>query len=229
MAMALVEFKGVSYSDDAGVVLSGVDLEFDAGERVVVTGADGADTKALMELMAGLISPSSGTIRVLGRELFGEGGARASDDEMVEARASMGLIFSAFSLISNLKVIENVALPMVYHRDMASLASLEKAGELLKVAGYDGDVWTLPGPLPDYEKRIISIARAVSLEPGLVAAEDILVGLDAEHKVLIADALLRYHWGVPEGLLIVTVSDRKDVEYFKPTRVVTRQGPSFTG
>jgi predicted ABC-type transport system involved in lysophospholipase L1 biosynthesis ATPase subunit len=227
--MSLVEFKGVSYSDEAGPVLRDVDLAFGSGERIVVTGTDGTGTSAFMKLLAGLVAPEAGTVSVLGKDLFSKDGGRASADDLEEVRTSMGLIFSDFSLISNLKVIENVALPMVYHRDLARQASLERAGELLKAAGYDGDVWTLPGPLPDYETRVVSVARAVSLSPRLVAAEDILDGLDEKHKVLIADSLLRYHWGDPEGLLIVTVSDVGDAEYFKPTRVVRRQGQGFTG
>ena len=230
--MALIEFKGVGYEETSGaVVFKDADVSFGVGERVVIVGEGGGGTKAFMGLTGGISVATEGTVTVLGTVF----GTEVSGGDLERARASMGLVFRNFSLISNLKVIENVALPIAYHMDMAPAESLEKAAELLRGVGYDGDPWTLPGPLPDYDKKLISVARAVSLEPKLVAAEDILEGLDEEQKARIAAVLLRYHYGGDRGrgearrLLVVMVQDERDAEYLAPTRVVKIEGRRFTG
>ncbi|MBI5492205.1 MAG: ATP-binding cassette domain-containing protein [Deltaproteobacteria bacterium] len=215
----LIEIKDLtSSSDDGRKIFEGASLALSGGEKVLVTAPVSAGKSLLLKLIAGLVRPEGGVVRV-----FGEDIANLSGDGLKSIRKRMGFVFQDTTLISNLKVIENVALPMQYHTEISYASSMERARLLLEEAGFTGDLWALPGPLPLFAKKEVAAARALSLEPEIILCENITDGLTEFEKERVASFILGYH--ASGGKLLILTSNTGDEEtFFRPGRMVRIEG-----
>jgi putative ABC transport system ATP-binding protein len=105
-----VEQLSKSVSDSTGVldILRDINLSFTAGETVAIVGASGSGKSTLLSILAGLDTPSHGTVRLLGQDLF----ALSEDDRAAVRAQKMGFVFQSFQLLGNLTALENVMLPL---------------------------------------------------------------------------------------------------------------------
>jgi len=215
-----IELKGVClYKEDGEVVFDGLDFELSAGEKVLVTGPVASGKGVLVRLLAGTVKPDSGSVIIFGTEAAG-----LDDEEMNPLRRRMGFVTKGNILISNLKVIENVALPLLYHSELSYDESMERAMELLIESGFTGDPWQLSGPLPPYHKKEVAVARALSMSPDLVVCESISEGLrEAEIKCLL-ELLLKYHADSDERMLLFTAKDDYGAGIMRPDRILRLDG-----
>lgn len=215
MTGPLIEIKDVaSTSGDGRKIFEGASLALFGGEKVLVTAPVSAGKSLLLKLIAGLVRPESGEVRV-----FGEDITRAGEERLRSIRRRMGFVFQDTTLISNLKVIENVALPMQYHTDVSYAASMERARALLEEAGYSGDLWALPGPLSLFAKKEVAAARALSLDPDIILCENVTEGLTEFEKERVASFILGYHASGGK-LLILTSNTGDEARFFSPGRTV---------
>ena len=99
-------------------VLFDVDLDIYAGEIVIMTGPSGSGKTTLLTLIGGLRSVQSGSVNVLGQELYG-----ASKTELVQVRNQIGFIFQSHNLLSCLTVEQNVRMSLRLHQDIPSFQS----------------------------------------------------------------------------------------------------------
>lgn len=222
----VVELRGVTCRSASGkAVFEQADLQLYPGTRVLVTGPVASGYGLLVRLISGLAQPDEGVIKVFGTPLTG-----ASKDEMVQARTRMGVILGDGALISNLKVIENVALPLMYHTSVASGAALGRAVELLDDVGYNLDKWSLPGPLPAYFQKLVVIARALAMEPPVVIYEGVSAIFSTFEKESIARVLTSYQKAAAtERMLLVASSRERDAELIEADRVVRIVDGKFEG
>lgn len=217
--MALIELKGVYCGSEEGSFFSNADLELFAGERVVITGKLGTGKRALIELISGIKRPERGRVVVFGEEMGTAGPA--------DVRTRMGFVFGGFPLISNLKVVENVALPLLYHSELSSRECFDRAMELLDYTGYKGEPWQQPGLLTQYNKRLVELARAVSLEPRIIAVEGFMEGLGSTQRSHLVRLLLEYHGAADTRLLVMIMGEDEDLGLLSPDRVVRIVGERF--
>lgn len=212
----LIEFKDVSLSAWEGrVIFDHAGLSLYAGERVLLTAPVASGKSDFVRLMAGLNRPDSGSLVVLGADLAGCGAI-----ELTGVRRRMGFVFQENILISNLRVIENVALPLLYHLGGPYDKHMETAERLLLLTGFRGDPWAMPGPLPPYAKKEVAVARALALSPEIVVCENLTEGMTRNEKEFIAALLIDYQEAGPERLLVFTADDAGDAGLFKPTRKI---------
>ncbi len=222
----VVELRGVTCRSASGkAVFEDADLLLYPGTRVLVTGPVASGYGLLVRLLSGLAQPDEGTVRVFGTPLTG-----ASKDELVQARTRMGVVLGDGALISNLKVIENVALPLMYHTSVASGAALGRAVELLDGVGYSQDKWSLPGPLSAYSQKLVVVARALAMDPPIVIYEGVSAIFSSSEKESIAHALSNYQKAAAtERLLLVASSRERDAELIEADRVVRIVDGRFEG
>ena len=99
-----------SVSDSTGVldILRDINLSFTAGETVAIVGASGSGKSTLLSILAGLDTPSHGTVRLQDQDLF----ALSEDDRAAVRAQKMGFVFQSFQLLGNLTALENVMLPL---------------------------------------------------------------------------------------------------------------------
>lgn len=219
-----IELKGVTFVTGGGkIIFDKADLTLYAGEKVLVTAPVASGKSLLVRLIAGQAEPDAGVV-----ELFGTGLSGLGRRERDALKKRIGFVTQDSVLISNLKAVENVALPLLYHSGLSHTEAMEKAFRLLERSGYRGDPWELPGPLPPYSKREIVVARALALEPDAVVCENPWEGLTEREKAALGEFLLEYH-SAGNKLLVVTANNENDAIFIKPDRIIRIEGTRFTG
>lgn len=220
---ALIELINVSsYTDEGSTVFEEARLRLSAGERVLITAPVASGKSVLMRLLAGLDRPQKGVVF-----LFGQDTSSLDENAINLLRRRMGFVFQDCILISNLKVVENVALPLLYHSGLKKEEALEKASGLLDLVGFRGDIWGLPGGLPVYARKEAAVARALALEPDIVVCENIWEFLKDEEKAHLSGLLLSYHLKKEGRLIVFTATNEADVRFMKPHRTITIEDNGF--
>lgn len=216
----LVEIKNLYYTAENGVtIFENVDAEFCEGEKVGIIGPLGSGKTTLTRLLLGLEKPQMGGVCLFAKDI-----ESLSRSELYSLRKGIGVVFENVSLISNLKVLENIMLPLQYHTDLSFDAIRERALFLLKHVGYRGDIWTLPGPLPAYTKKTIALARAMTLDPMVMIYDRLLEGLDSYQSLQLLGFVDEFHKQKNGRLSIVIANDERDIKDIKLDRVVKIEG-----
>lgn len=143
--------------------------------------------------VTGLSVPESGRILVLGEEL-----ARLSPAELRSLRGRIGVVHEDGGLLSNLKVLENVTLPVLYHSGRGTRDIEDGALALLERLGYQGNVFELPDLLPRYDRRLTGLARAMAADPEIAVYDRLLDGVPEEERAFLARTATAFH-GEKEG------------------------------
>lgn len=204
----LIEIKGLCYSTEGGVsIFEDVDAEFYQGERVAIVGPLGSGKATLLRLILGLEKPHHGKVRLFDKDI---GSLERSEIDIL--RQGIGVVFENAALISNLKVIENVMLPIQYHTDLSADAVVERAVSLLKSVGYMGNIWELPGPLPFYTKKSIALARAMALDPAIMIYDRLAAGLDVNQSLHLLKFVDEFHKSKDDRLSIMLANDEMDIK-----------------
>lgn len=212
----LIEARGLYYQTDSGaLVFEGLDAEFYAGEKAAIIGPLGSGKATLLRLLMGLDRPQKGRVYLFGKEIDA-----LKRFELDTLRQGIGIVFENASLISNLKVVENVMLPLQYHTDLTLDAVMERAVSLLESVGYRGDVWALPGPLPSYTKKTIALARAMVLDPAIMIYDRLMEGLDMHQSLQLLKFADAFHKAKKDRLSIIIANDEGDIKDTMPDRIL---------
>jgi ABC-type transporter Mla maintaining outer membrane lipid asymmetry ATPase subunit MlaF len=212
----LIELKSLYYKAENGVSLfEEVDAEFHGSERVGIVGLFGSGKADLLRLFLGLEKPQSGRIYLFDKDI-----ESLKRSELDRLRREIGVVFENAAVISNLKVIENVMLPLQYHTNLTSDSIMERAFFLLSHMGYKGDIWTLPGPLPSYTKKVIALARAMALDPVIMIYDRLLEGLDSHQSLQLLGFIDEFHKSKSDRLSIMIANDESDLKDVRLDRIL---------
>ena len=165
-----------------------VSLDVPQGAMVALITARQDENDRLVRVMLGLSRPFSGSVSTLGEDV-----AAASERSLLDLRRRLSVVHPGGGLVSNLKVWENLVLPLEYHSSLSPAEIEARALAALRRVGYAGGLMELPGPLPLYEKRLIGLARAMLTEPELIIYNAILAGLRGEEKSSIISTIMEFH------------------------------------
>lgn len=189
-------------SDSAGVlsILDKVSFTIDPGQAVAVTGSSGSGKSTLLGLLAGLDIPTSGQVKLLGRDLF------ALDEERRAAvrAAHVGFVFQSFHLLPNLTALENVMLPL----ELARKPALAAAKGILERVGLEDRLFHYPKTLSGGEQQRVSLARAFVVQPELLFADEPTGSLDEQNGAKIIDLMFSMHREQGATLVLVTHDSR---------------------
>ena len=171
-----------------------MDFELDEGRFAVILGPSGAGKSTLLNLLGGLDSPTSGTIRVCGRDI-----STLTNNELADYRAStVGFVFQFYNLIPTLTVRENVALV----REIAPNALDPK--KMIAEVGLEDHLNNFPSELSGGEQQRVSIARALAKNPQVLLCDEPTGALDSETGVLVLKLLLSMARNYGKTIVIVT-------------------------
>src|SRR5436190_10745665 len=189
--------KRVRSGDGELVILRDIDLEVTRGEALAVVGASGSGKSTLLALLAGLDTPSSGTVRLDGVDLF-----TLDEDRRAELRGRMlGFVFQSFQLLPALTALENVALPL----ELSGADDAQtKSREMLARVGLAERVSHYPKHLSGGEQQRVALARAFVVRPKLLLADEPTGSLDAASGAAVIDLLFELNREYGTTLVLVT-------------------------
>lgn len=147
--------------------LSDVSFALSRGELVGIEGPSGSGKSTLLHLLAGLDTPSSGTVRLAGTDVSTVG-ERARTKLRLD---HVGIVFQRFHLLPSLSARANVALPLI-ERGVRKSERRQKASDLLKRVGLEDRVTHHPGELSGGEQQRVAVARALVTDPDLLIADE---------------------------------------------------------
>ena len=177
------------------------DLNFQlyAGEKVAIVGASGSGKSTFLHLLAGLDSPTYGSV-----ELDGQAFSEKNDVQRGRLRnQAMGFVYQFHHLFSELSALENVMMPLLVGRKNKKQAQI-KATQLLEKVGLAKRLHHKPSELSGGERQRVAIARALIVEPKCILADEPTGNLDAASAQQVMDLLLKLNTEFNTSLLIVT-------------------------
>lgn len=191
----------VSLETDTLTILQGVNLEINRGESVAIVGRSGSGKTTLLGLLAGLDTPSDGTV-----ELDGSVISQLSEDERAKLRSRrVGFVFQSFQLLPALTALENVMLPL----ELGGFDSPKaKAKELLERVGLGERLYHTPRQLSGGEQQRVAIARAFASEPAILFADEPTGNLDNRTGADVSDLLMTLNREQGTTLVMVTHDER---------------------
>jgi len=186
---------------DTVTALDGVSLRIERGEVVGVSGPSGSGKSTLMHLLAGLDTPTTGSVRVAGRDT-----AELSGRERTRLRLDrVGLVFQRFYLLPSLSARGNVALPLI-EQGVGRGERRERAAELLEAVGLADRADHRPSQLSGGEQQRVAVARALVTDPAIVVADEPTGELDTETGAQVLDLLASV--GENRAVVIASHDDR---------------------
>jgi len=181
------------------VALNGVTLHIARGEMAALVGPSGSGKSTLLNLIGTLDRPTSGEIRLDGVNLAG-----LRDDALTRLRRDkIGFIFQFFNLLPSLSCLENVSLPL-HLRGWGRTKAHERAKELLDLVGLGARLDHLPDELSGGERQRTAIARALSVYPPIILADEPTGNLDTHTGAEILALLRDLHQKTGATILVVT-------------------------
>lgn len=184
---------------DKLTVVKGASIAVREGEFVSLVGKSGCGKTTLLSILSGLERPSSGQVRIAGKEISG-----ASEDELaLFRRENVGFIFQSFNLIPTLSAWENTALPL-FPVKMTEAERRRRATEILDRMELGHRVEHLPAALSGGEKQRVAIARALINNPKIVFADEPTGNLDTATGDAIMAIVNRLHREQGMTILMVT-------------------------
>ncbi len=153
-------------------ILRDIDFTVQSGETLAIVGASGSGKSTLLGLLAGLDTPSAGTVKLDGTDIF----ALDEDGRAGLRQAKLGFVFQSFQLLSHLTAVENVMLPLELRREDQAR---EKAEAMLGRVGLSSRLRHYPKFMSGGEQQRVALARAFVTEPPLLFADEPTGSLDA--------------------------------------------------
>ena len=168
-----VEHVCKSVTDSTGTleILRDIDFALKARETAAIVGASGSGKSTLLSIIAGLDTPTTGTVHLAGTDLF----AMDEDDRAGLRANKVGFVFQSFQLLGNLTALENVMLPL----ELASRKDARQAAtDMLERVGLSQRLSSYPKVLSGGEQQRVALARAFVVHPAVLLADEPTGSLD---------------------------------------------------
>jgi phospholipid/cholesterol/gamma-HCH transport system ATP-binding protein len=195
-----VEVDDVRKRFEDAEILKGISFGVRRGETLVIMGGSGSGKTVTLRLVAGLIRPTSGTIRVFGRRID-----HLREEDLLPIRRRMGYVFQGAALFDSLSILENVAYPLREHTSLGEAEIRERVLHFLSLVGLGDEVLhLLPAELSGGMRKRVGIARALAQAPEILLFDEPTAGLDPTNARLVGDLIERLGGGVCDTAIVVT-------------------------
>ena len=153
--------------------LDGVNFSVKDGEFVAIVGTSGSGKSTLLHMIGGLDRPTSGTVKVAGKEIF-----LLRDDALtIFRRRKIGFIFQSYNLVPVLNVYENIVLPIELDGNKVDKAHIDN---IIETLGLTSKTNSLPNQLSGGQQQRVAIARALATKPAIILADEPTGNLDSK-------------------------------------------------
>ena len=196
----IIEVSDVEKGFETTPVLKGVSFALEKGETLVVMGGSGSGKTVLLRLIAGLLRPDAGQIRVFEVNI-----ENLSEEELLPIRRRLGYVFQGAALFDSLSVYENVAYPLREHTRLSAPEIRQRVLQFLSLVGLnDSILGQLPAELSGGMRKRVGIARALVGEPEVMLYDEPTAGLDPTNSKLVAELIVQMREGVCDSSIVVT-------------------------
>lgn len=212
-------FKSVTDSTGTLDILQDVDFSLQAKETVAIVGASGSGKSTLLSIMAGLDTPTRGTVHIAGQDLFA-----MNEDERAALRArKIGFVFQSFQLLGNLTALENVMLPL----ELAGRKDARQAAtDMLARVGLSQRLGHYPKVLSGGEQQRVALARAFVVQPAVLLADEPTGSLDFATGEKVME--LMFDLNREGGTTLVLVTHEKGIAERCQRRILIEAGRVVT-
>ena len=189
--------KTVKSGEDDLVILREIGFDVASGEAVAIVGASGSGKSTLLAILAGLDTPSTGTVELDGVDIFS-----LDEDSRAELRGrTVGFVFQSFQLLPALSALENVMLPL----ELAGREDAEsEARAILQRVGLGARLGHYPKHLSGGEQQRVALARAFVVRPKLLLADEATGSLDSDSGTAVIDLVFELNRSFGTTLIMVT-------------------------
>ena len=209
----MIELKEVTKEYSKGIAaLNNVSLKIDPGEFVFVVGDSGSGKSTLIRLLLKELDPTSGTIKVMGRNL-----EKITHKEIPFYRRKMGVVFQDFRLLKDRNVYENVAFALRVTETPTRVLK-KKVPAALSLVGLAQKYKSNPKELSGGEQQRVAIARAIVNEPSILLADEPTGNLDPANSWEIMNLLEEAN---KRGTTVVVVTHNHEIVNTMKKRVIT--------
>lgn len=216
MSKLKVENLGKSY--DGNVILENISFAAEPGDSIAFVSPSGSGKSTLLSMLGLLLSSTTGTVVVDGQDSDALG-----DKELSRLRReTFGFVFQHTQLVGSLRAVENVMAPANFAGKLP-FGIRERADQLLDGLGLDDRLMHYPYQLSIGQKRRVSVARALLLDPPIVIADEPTNDLDADSSASVADTL--FERAANGGILLFATHDRELAS--RASRVMHLEGKTF--
>ena len=190
-------YKSVTDSTGTLDILRDIDFQLAPKETVAIVGASGSGKSTLLSIIAGLDTPTRGTVRLAGQDLF----ALDEDGRAALRAQKIGFVFQSFQLMGNLTALENVMLPL----ELADRRDARKAAtEMLAHVGLGQRMHHYPKVLSGGEQQRVALARAFVVQPAVLLADEPTGSLDFATGETIMKLMFELNRELGTTLVLVT-------------------------
>ena len=212
-------FKAVTDSTGTLEILRDIDFALNTRETAAIVGASGSGKSTLLSIIAGLDTPTGGTVRVAGQDIFA-----LDEDARAALRArQVGFVFQSFQLLGNLTALENVMLPLELdgRKDARSAAT-----EMLSRVGLSQRLNSYPKVLSGGEQQRVALARAFVVKPAVLLADEPTGSLDFATGEKIME--LMFDLNREQGTTLVLVTHDRSIAARCDRRILIEAGKVVT-
>ncbi|WKY46205.1 ABC transporter ATP-binding protein [Eubacteriaceae bacterium ES2] len=180
-------------------ILKGIDLDIEQGEMVALLGPSGSGKSTFLNVLGGLVPPTSGLVRIRDFEI-----SKMKENELcLFRREHLGFIFQSYNLIPTMKAIENVALALTF-AGVKKDKRLSRAKEALSIVGLADRIDHKPNELSGGQQQRVSIARALVNSPEIILADEPTGNLDSKTSEDIMEMITKLNRESKQTFVIVT-------------------------
>jgi phospholipid/cholesterol/gamma-HCH transport system ATP-binding protein len=232
----VIELRTVSIAFESPEVLRGIDLSVQRGEILTIMGGSGSGKSVLLRLIAGLIKPDRGEIRIEGTDIV-----PLNEDAMLSFRQRMGVVFQQAALFDSMSVADNIAYPLREHAMLDEATIQQRVAELLDIVGLPGIQEKFPAELSGGMRKRVGIARALAMKPAIVLYDEPTSGLDPGNSKMISQLILQVsetfgttsivvshdlHWSLKISTRVALIYDSKIIAIGTPAEIQSSPLPA---
>ncbi|MCR3757424.1 ABC transporter ATP-binding protein [Clostridium felsineum] len=198
-------------------ILKNINIDIKEGEFVSIMGPSGSGKSTLLYLLGGLDKPTSGSVKIAGKELS----TMNDKEQSIMRRRDVGFVFQFYNLIPNLNVEENIMLPILL--DGKKIKNYrDKLENILKIVGLEDRRKHTPRELSGGQQQRVAIARALINEPDVILADEPIGNLDSKTGTEVMELLRKIN--IEEGKTIVQVTHSKEAAEYGQRIIYVKDG-----